>query len=187
MRRDRKTPRRSSEGFRRVPRGLIAAVLTVAALTWTYMSAVAQTTEPSAKGTGNEATHTITQAEASALTGVPADKLSILWSVDYSREEYPAKTRISAPGVDGLPIYVFEYIADAWVLLQTGTGPQLDVTVQEGGSISVVATTVGANYPEKDTTQRAPRMGDGNWLLATAAVTALGIAYALISTRKKEH
>lgn len=185
MRQTCAAPRRSTDRLGRLSRALLIAALTAAVLAWTCTAAVAQSSELHTEWTETDATHTVTREEASALTGIPAEKLSVLWSVDYSAEEYPVNVKISAPGVDGLPVYVFEYIQNAWVLLKTGTGPLVEAPVNEDGSISVVTTTVGANYPAKDTTRKAPKMGDGNWLLATVAVTVLGIAYALISTRKK--
>ena len=68
---------------------------------------------PSAEPTGEEL------AEA---TGVPAEELSVLWSLDYDTEEYPVEIVIEAPGTEGLPIYVMEYIDGGWVVIGTGTG-----------------------------------------------------------------
>lgn len=181
----RKRSRRVLNGFRPLSRLLLTAALLAAVGAWTCLPAAAQSTEPHRSWTESEATHTITAGEASALTGVPADRLSVLWSVDYSAEEYPTVARISAPGLDGLTVYVFEYLGGDWTLLTTGTGPLVDAPVNEGGSLCAVATAVGANYPAKDTTRKAPDMGSASWLLSTAAVTALGIACALFATRKK--
>ena len=128
----------------------------------------------------------ITPDEASALTGIEASKLQVVWSTDYTAESYPLILKIDLSGLDGLPVYVFEKIDGEWTLLTVGTAPLVDIPVEKGGSFSAVTTTEGANYPSKDTSLKAPGTGDAGWLFATTGVTAAGIAFALISTRKKE-
>ncbi len=135
--------------------------------------------------TPDETSAAITPGEASALTGIDESKLQVVWSTDYYAESYPLTLKIDLSGLDGLPVYVFERIGGEWTLVTVGTAPYVDIPVAQGGAFSAVTTTVGANYPAKDTTMRAPGTGESGWLLATAVVTAAGIAFALISTRKR--
>ena len=134
----------------------------------------------------DEASAAITPEEASALTGIEASKLQVVWSAYYSAESYPLTLKIDLSGLDGLPVYVFELIDGVWTLVTVGTAPNVGIPVEQEGTFSAVTTTAGANYPAKDTTKRAPGTGDAAWLFATAGVTAAGIVFALISTRKKE-
>lgn len=88
--------------------------------------------------TENEPSTEPTDEEASEATEIPEDQISALWTVDYETEEYPAEVTIEAPGTDGLPVYVLELIDGAWVVIGSGTGPIITVTVEQGGTISVV-------------------------------------------------
>ncbi|MCR5665039.1 MAG: hypothetical protein K6G17_09235 [Oscillospiraceae bacterium] len=141
--------------------------------------------EAEASWTAVEAARTITPEEAEALTGVAADKLVVVWSADYSTETYPVVVKLRLSGLDGLPVYVFEDMDGEWALLTVGTAPDVDVPVERDGSLSAVTTTVGANYPAKDSTRKAPQTGDAPWLPAAAALTALSSAAALVCARKK--
>ena len=127
----------------------------------------------------------ITPAEAEALTGVDESKLQVVWSTEYFAENYPLTLKINLSGLDGLPVYVFERIDGVWTLLTVGTAPDVGIPVEKGGLFSAVTTTVGSNYPAKDTTRKAPSTGDSVWLLATAGVTAAGAAFALVFSQKR--
>lgn len=148
----------------------------------------AQTTGASAETswTAGKATQVITAEEASRLTGVPPEELRVVWSADYSAQTYPVSVKLSLPGLDGLPVYVFERVGDQWVLLSVGTAPAVEIPVEQGGSLSAVTTTVGADYPAKDTSRKAPQIGDSFLLPAILAAAALASAGLLIFLRKKD-
>lgn len=82
---------------------------------------------------------TPTPEDASDAIGVPEEDVSILWTTDYDTETYPADVTISAPGTDGLTIYVLEYIDGEWQIIGSGTGPTVTVPISEDGPITVVA------------------------------------------------
>ena len=124
--------------------------------------------------------------EASEATDVPEEEIDVIWTVDYDTENYPADVTIDAPGTDGLTIYILEYIDGEWVVIGEGTGPSVTFPVQQGGTISVVVRHPQPQRPAKDTTAKAPKTGDNSWLIATAAVTAVAIAGAIVMTKRKE-
>ena len=79
-----------------------------------------------------------TPEEASEVTGIPEEQVSILWTLDYDTEDYPVDIVIDVPGTEGLPVYVLEYIGGGWVVIGSGTGPNVTIPVEERGTISVV-------------------------------------------------
>lgn len=121
------------------------------------------------------ATRTITAEEASALTGVPADRLLVLWSTDYSTEQYPAVATVSLPGLDGLPAYAFAYIDGAWALAAEGSAPLLQVPVTQDGPLSVAISKDRPTVEAPQAEASAP-----GWLPAAAAVAVWGLAAVLV-------
>ena len=156
---------------------IVLLIITAAASAYAYDGDAASAPDGAAAA--------ITPEEASALTGIEASKLQVVWNSYYTAESYPLTLKLDLSGLDGLPVYVFEQIDGVWTLVTVGTAPRVGIPVERGGSFSAVTTTVGSNYPAKDTTKKAPGTGDAAWLFATAGVTAAGIVFALASTRKK--
>ena len=167
----------------RTARIILLAVIFLLAVSWTYLTSVGLAEQSQhSSWVETEASHTITPEEASALIGVPADDITVLWSRDYSTGQYPVIVTLHLAGLDGLPVYVFEYVDDKWALLGTQTAPVVEVQVNQDGSLSAVTAPAGSKIPgEHGNTQRNRYL----WLIATAIVTAAGIAFALVSTRKK--
>lgn len=89
--------------------------------------------------TENPASAAPTPENVHELTDIPVEAVSLLWTTDYHTEKYPADVTISAPGTDGLLIYVLEYIDGEWVVVGSGTGPTVTVPISENGPITVVA------------------------------------------------
>ncbi len=167
--------------------------------------ALAETDERHRSWTEEEAEQSITPEEVQELIAVPAERVRVLWSVEYGTEEYPVIVTLRASGTDGLPIYVFEYVGEQWILLGEGTGPELEVPVNEGGSLSLAVTlsektdrpedgtaeaTAEAEETESPVADKAaerPRNGGIMWLMATGAITVIAIFGALTLTKHKEH
>ncbi|MCR4804795.1 MAG: hypothetical protein K5981_03990 [Clostridia bacterium] len=181
----------------RTARVLLMALIFLIAASWVYLTAFGE-----GDGTAHlsweekDATHILTKEEASALTGVPVEKLTVVWSTDYSTEQYPVVVTLSLAGLDGLPIHVFEYMDDGWELLCTQTAPIVEVPVSRAGTLAAAAAPAAENAPagEGISAEGAPAENSGtkdaddgsySWILATAAIAAAGIAFALVSTRKK--
>lgn len=144
-------------------------------------------------------TRTITTEETQAIIEIPAERIRVLWSVEYSTESYPVLVTLRAHGTDGLPVYAFEFVDGAWQLLGTGTGPELQVPVEAGGPISL-AVAVPENgtepesaakpealaYPAEETAAR-PQTGGNIWLFTTLLITVAAIGGALLLTKRREH
>ena len=175
----------NSTSTNRAVRVFLIALIVLIAASWAYLSAFGLVKDPHSSWETKDPSHTITAEEASALIGVPADDITVVWSTDYSTVQYPVIVSLQLSGLDGLPVYVFEYANDGWVLLTTQIAPLVDVTVSEDCSLSAVVAPEGSYVPKEDNGQTSSKAGRYRWLIATACITVAGIAYALASTRKK--
>ena len=178
----------------------IAVVCVLLMIALSVLPGFAETDERHRDWTEEEAERRITPEEAQELIEVPAERVRVLWSVEYGTEEYPVIVTFRASGTDGLPIYVFEYVGEQWILLGEGTGPELEVPVNEGGTLSLAVTLSGktdrpedteetreSESPKEDKAAERPRNGGNMWLFSTAGITVLAIFLALTLTKRKEH
>lgn len=163
------------------------------------VSAFAESSSGHQDWTEDVASRTISPEEAQELIDVPAERVKVLWSVDYATEQYPVVVTLRAHGTDGLPIYAFEYVDGVWILLGTGTGPEFSVPVEEGGTISLAvavpehrtepesdAKPLELSHSEESAVPKTQRRGNNVWLFATAGITAASIAAALTLTKRRE-
>ncbi len=182
---------------RRIGIAVVCALLMIAL---SVLPGFAETDERHRDWTEEEAERRITPEEAQELIEVPAERVRVLWSVEYGTEEYPVIVTFRAPGTDGLPIYAFEYVGEDWILLGEGTGPELEVPVNEGGTLSLAVTLSEKSdrAEDREETQKSerlaeekaakrPRNGGNMWLLSTAGITVIAIFGALALTKRKEH
>ena len=177
---------------------ILSALLILILSASTGVSAFAESGSGHQDWTEETASRTISPEEAEVLIETPAERVKVLWSVDYATEQYPVVVTLRAHGTDGLPIYAFEYVDGAWKLLGTGTGPEFSVPVEEGGTISLAVTVPeqrdeaenarpeALTHTEESAAPAARRSGNNLWLFATATITAASIAAALTLTKRRE-
>ena len=133
----------ASDAFQRLRRWTIHIVMIIA-VSLVAAAPVLAGQDGALTWTEDAPTQVITPEEVQELIGVPAENVRVLWSVDYSTEQYPVVVKLRAHGTDGLPVYVFGYTDAGWSLLGSGAGPELGVTVNQDGPLSLAVTA-----PEK--------------------------------------
>ena len=158
---------------------------------------------------GNDVNYAITEVDAavpaltvekaSALTGVPASELKILWQKDITSDVLPATFTFNVNGADAdTEVFSFHYNGSDWELMNKATGTSITTTYTSLSPVAVVIR-VKAGLPSNNTaantdsaattttTDKSPKTSD-TVVLGTAmsvVVIACSAAFVVAATSKK--